>query len=99
MAVSLMVGVSPSVELHPLVRPSRASCAITAQGPPAGSVASGMGAHRNAQPAGSFLMQSNSHVFPGQRSGRIEPLWLPCVLWLISTVKHPGGGGCCGCCC
>jgi hypothetical protein len=28
MAVSLMVGVSPSVELHPLVSPSRASRAI-----------------------------------------------------------------------
>ena len=52
---------------------SIAASAITAQGLPAGSVASGMGAHRNAQPAVSFLMQSNSHVLPVQRSSRIEP--------------------------
>jgi hypothetical protein len=52
---------------------SPASSAIAAQGPPAGSVASGMGAHRNAQPAVSFLMQSNSHVLPVQRSSTIEP--------------------------
>jgi len=30
-------------------------------------------AFRNAEPAVSFLMQSNSHVLPVQRSSRIEP--------------------------
>src|SRR5204862_7402481 len=36
------------------------------------------------------------------RSPRLSRIELPCVLWLISTVKHPGGDGCCGgggCCC